>query len=966
MSSRRRIKGKNKRKEPIANNNKNCNNNAMANNSGIDNITEPGTVNIHSTGPRTTCQRLIYALRKKNLHKELRKPAKLKYGVVGVVNRANREAAAVATAEVRKEPDTSTGSSSSSETTKCTDTTRNNTRRTGSNTIAPGERKGAKRKREEWGDFEPLDNSDDNDNGGGQSLQAQQQQQNIHHPWMRHHYASSRTAIQMLTQEISDFADYLKPTPEEHHIRTYVFKGVQEFVNRLWPEAQVYVYGSFHTKLYLPGRTSGFGVNVEAIIHAKVPIVKFQDARTRIPVDISFNQQDGFKTGAVVQQFMKGMPALQPMVMLIKQFLKSKPAWYCEVHQGGLGSFSVTLLVMSFLQMHPLIQARMIDPMENLGVLVIEFFELYGLCFNYNAVSISVTQGGSYISKDGAMVPKQPLMLSLVNPIAGQNVAKGTRNMPLIQTAFAAAYSDLTTAVCKRQQELNGNMERVQETLLSTAASQSIVSRQRSIISKVFQVQEQMEAERERIHTIFNEGYFQQRFGAPVVEERPVEKEMEVNVKGMDQETPLVGDRCGSVEQGVALVGDGRGLVKRGDSILVRAFRRHFPLMNELTTIQEFASSFGSNKTRAKILGKPGELLNDRAFHSVQAEINRLECEMSIARVAQTNGPKVGSGSSNGSKGDVINLVSPATWTKWSVRQRKLMKKITDDRNRTIALVKREAARLDQEANEEKDTRMASLKEEQETKKANLKKKNVVSAEEQGASLQILSQVAISLFEELDPNDFRQVASFQPHFLELMEQQAQFGIREVESREGIKLRPEDREQLVEWSNVAVADRLRSIDTLKMAKLEEELALLDSRRQSQSAAVAVTTPMMTGNTINSGVSTPSDDLIFFQELDSDEDGMDESADKYFDEMMREAQDEYGSSDEDDNSNNGIEATTSSNVGAHQNPQNIKSEGSSIQLSQLYSSPGDFNGVGVAGGSGGNSSRHQQLAKMRKRT
>lgn len=72
-------------------------------------------------------------------------------------------------------------------------------------------------------------------------------------------------------------------------------------------------------------RSKGFGINVEAILQTKVPIVKFQERRTGIHVDISLNQLDGFKTGDVVQQFLKQMPALQPMTMLIKQFLKSKP-----------------------------------------------------------------------------------------------------------------------------------------------------------------------------------------------------------------------------------------------------------------------------------------------------------------------------------------------------------------------------------------------------------------------------------------------------------------------------------------------------------------------------------------------------------------------------------------------------------------------------------------------------------------
>lgn len=37
--------------------------------------------------------------------------------------------------------------------------------------------------------------------------------------------------------------------------------------------------------------------------------------------------------------------------------------------------------------------------MKNLGILLIEFFELYGLVFNWEDLGISIREGGSYFDK---------------------------------------------------------------------------------------------------------------------------------------------------------------------------------------------------------------------------------------------------------------------------------------------------------------------------------------------------------------------------------------------------------------------------------------------------------------------------------------------------------------------------------------------------------------------------------------
>lgn len=140
---------------------------------------------------------------------------------------------------------------------------------------------------------------------------------------------------------------------------------------------------------------------VTIIAKAKVPIVKFVTTHGRLNVDISVNQGNGVVAAEIVKGFLKDMHgggmALKSLVMITKAFLSQRSM--NEVYTGGLGSYSIVCLAVSFLQMHPKIRRGEIDAARNLGVLVMEFFELYGCYFNYEEVGISVRNGGSYYSK---------------------------------------------------------------------------------------------------------------------------------------------------------------------------------------------------------------------------------------------------------------------------------------------------------------------------------------------------------------------------------------------------------------------------------------------------------------------------------------------------------------------------------------------------------------------------------------
>lgn len=174
-------------------------------------------------------------------------------------------------------------------------------------------------------------------------------------------------------------------------------------------------------------RTAGITDRVSVIAKAKVPIVKFVTTFGRFAVDISINMSNGVEAINIVNNFLNSASlsgisnstttsapdssaptntitaatnpssALRALVMITKAFLSQRSM--NEVFTGGLGSYAIICLCVSFLQLHPKIRRGEIDPSKNLGVLCMEFFELYGMYFNYEEVGISVRDGGTYYSK---------------------------------------------------------------------------------------------------------------------------------------------------------------------------------------------------------------------------------------------------------------------------------------------------------------------------------------------------------------------------------------------------------------------------------------------------------------------------------------------------------------------------------------------------------------------------------------
>jgi non-canonical poly(A) RNA polymerase PAPD5/7 len=270
-----------------------------------------------------------------------------------------------------------------------------------------------------------------------------------------------------LHEEIQAYYRTVQPTPESHSLRFNLLHKVRSLVQSLWPQARVEPFGSFATGLYLP--TSDMDIvilgqwevlplrtlersleslakpgSVE-VIHATVPLVKYCDLESNISVDISFNSLSGPQAAQVIKMFKQQFPIIPQLVSIVKQFLLERDLG--QVFTGGLSSYAVTILVISFLQLHP----RRDPCSDNLGVLLIEFFHLYGHDFNYSSLVVSIRDGGQLLQKS-SLLPDTNINqrwsdvqgFAIEDPLQPfKDIAKGTFNGEIIKKAFALAYRRL-------------------------------------------------------------------------------------------------------------------------------------------------------------------------------------------------------------------------------------------------------------------------------------------------------------------------------------------------------------------------------------------------------------------------------------------------------------------------------------------------------------------------------------------
>jgi non-canonical poly(A) RNA polymerase PAPD5/7 len=139
---------------------------------------------------------------------------------------------------------------------------------------------------------------------------------------------------------------------------------------------------------------------LEAILHARVPIIKLTDKVTTFAVDLTIGVEGGPESAEWFVKEMARRPMMRPLILLIKYFLYSRGLH--ETYHGGIGSFALQLMVLSYLQLHPSRNDKHFkkaDTLYTLGAQLVSFLSYYGKEFNYVKVGISVRDQGSLFLK---------------------------------------------------------------------------------------------------------------------------------------------------------------------------------------------------------------------------------------------------------------------------------------------------------------------------------------------------------------------------------------------------------------------------------------------------------------------------------------------------------------------------------------------------------------------------------------
>lgn len=291
------------------------------------------------------------------------------------------------------------------------------------------------------------------------------------YPWIRNHdHSSEKEIADWLTLEIRDFIAYVSPSAAEITDRNAAIRRIRNGIRELWPESELHVFGSYATDMYLPGsdidmvvtsedgesyttrsalyqllshlKQTGLGTKVEPLAHTRVPIIKFVDPHTGLNIDLLFERRNGIEAAETIRKWIEVTPGLRELSLVVKQFLASRRL--NNVHLGGLGGYATICLVYLYLQLHPRVASGSIDPLRNLGTLLIEFFELYGRNFGYDDVVICVGDPVCYARKrdhPGLSAGRNPFSLVVQDPGDKlNNISRGSYNIRDLKKAFTGAY----------------------------------------------------------------------------------------------------------------------------------------------------------------------------------------------------------------------------------------------------------------------------------------------------------------------------------------------------------------------------------------------------------------------------------------------------------------------------------------------------------------------------------------------
>ncbi|KZV62021.1 Nucleotidyltransferase [Peniophora sp. CONT] len=295
----------------------------------------------------------------------------------------------------------------------------------------------------------------------------------LHAPWLDCIPSSSRTSSErMLHEEIAAYQAYMAPTAAERTLREHVTHRLTATIKGRLRDARVYTYGSSATGLSLPngdidmvlqsgsaddeqGNKSKLfqlrsaltrdGIAAQAFVVTRARhLVMNIEGPTHCPykADISINSLDGVDAVALINDYAVRMPALRPLVMVLKGLLGLHKLG--SAASSGLSSYATISMVINFLQVNPyeLPHASIDDPSANhsLGTLLLQFLQYYATDFPYETSYISVRESAVLLKESKTFHPPRQhsdalVIECMVNPDV--DIARAASRMKQVRELFA-------------------------------------------------------------------------------------------------------------------------------------------------------------------------------------------------------------------------------------------------------------------------------------------------------------------------------------------------------------------------------------------------------------------------------------------------------------------------------------------------------------------------------------------------
>ncbi|OHW96100.1 DNA polymerase sigma subunit [Colletotrichum incanum] len=317
-------------------------------------------------------------------------------------------------------------------------------------------------------------------------------------PWIQTDHSKTSDMSVWLHKEIVDFYEVVRPREFEHEMRTQLVERLRRSLrtSQFYRDCDSWLNGA-HSNFFGIKALRNFGKflsqkkvthynDMEFIASAKVPLVKYIDNITGLRVDISFDRLDGPQAVKTFAEWKEQYPAMPILVTMIKHFLAMRGL--NEPVNGGIGSFTVTCMVVSMLQLMPQVQSRNLIPEHHLGEMLMEFFDLYGNRFDYVNTAIRMNPPG-YMHKARVreVVYKNTDRISVIDPNNPANdISGGSSNAGRILEEFSVAHKMLK----KRMNELaqQGSRARRSASILETiyAGNYSSFRLQRAHLRKLY------------------------------------------------------------------------------------------------------------------------------------------------------------------------------------------------------------------------------------------------------------------------------------------------------------------------------------------------------------------------------------------------------------------------------------------------------------------------------------------------